>query len=98
MDGERRTARPDSGLQPEQPLTAAAVATAVALVTRAALDPGIPRAAVLGDMPAGEALEAMETVAGGLLAGAFPGDKGAAVLKRIGIEIARLDGGAGGGR
>jgi hypothetical protein len=74
------------------PITTAAVKTAVALVTRQAVAPEVPREDVLGDAPAGDVLEAMEAISTGLLAGISPGDGGAAVLGRIGLAVADLEG------
>jgi hypothetical protein len=73
-------------------ITVAAVKTAVALITRQAVAPDVQREDVLGGVPADGVLEAMEAVAGGLLAGISPGDGGAAMLERVGLAIADLEG------
>lgn len=73
-------------------VSATAVATAVALVTRQALAPDIPRQDVLGGSDPAGVLAAMETVTAGLLAGVWPGDKGANALARIGLAVADLAG------
>lgn len=70
--------------------------TAVALLARArALE--VPRAEVLGDCDPANVLVAMEAIAGGVLAGAWPHDDGAGVLTAIGLAAADLEAGVPGG-
>jgi hypothetical protein len=78
---------PQAGADPH-----AAIKTAVALLVREQLAPDLARADVLGDVPPGDALRAMETIAGGLIQGVWPADHGAGFLSGLGIDIARLDG------
>ena len=73
-------------------VTLAGVRTAVALLTRQQLAPGVPRGDVLDGQDQGEALAAMEAITTGLLSGVWPGDKGGAVLERIGLAVADLEG------
>ena len=70
-----------------------AVKTAVALATRAAIAPEVPRDEVLGDVPAGDVLEALEVITAGVLEGVWPADHGADALARLGVGIARIGGG-----
>lgn len=72
-------------------VTLAGVRTAVALLTRQQLAPEAPRGDVLGGQDPAEALAAMEAITTGLLAGVWPRDKGAAVLRRIGLAVADLE-------
>jgi hypothetical protein len=48
---------------------------------------------VLGGSDPAEVLAAMEAIAGGVLAGVCPGDRGAGVLERIGLALARVTSG-----
>jgi hypothetical protein len=79
----------------ERSISASAVRTAVALATRAALAPDVPREDVLGSTDPGEALAAMEVITAGVLEGVWPGDNGAGVLARMGLALAELEGGGG---
>lgn len=73
----------------------AAMATAVALVTRMALAPDVPREDVLGDEDPAAVLAVMEAVTATVLRNAWPGDGGAEVLARIGLVFAQMEAGAG---
>ena len=67
--------------------------TAVALLARVCAAE-VPHAGVLGDRDPADVLVAVEAIAGGALAGAWPGDQGAGVLAKTGFHAARMDGGA----
>ena len=62
-----------------------AVSTAVALLARQQFAPDVPRQVVLGDVAPDDALVAMETITGVLLAYLSPHDQGALMLERIGL-------------
>jgi hypothetical protein len=70
-----------------------AISAAVALLTRQHSCPDASRAEILDDSDPAEVLEAMEALAGGLLAGALPGDAGTTLLRRVGLLVADLEGG-----
>jgi len=78
---------------PVSPVSVAAASTAIALLTRQHSCPDASRAEILDDSDPAEVLEAMEALAGGLLAGALPGDAGATLLRRVGLLVADLEGG-----
>jgi hypothetical protein len=77
-----------AGASPES-VTLAGLRTAVALLARHRA-PEVRRQDVLGGHDPADVLGAMESIAGGLLAGAWPGDGGAEVLERIGLAAAEV--------
>jgi hypothetical protein len=74
---------------PPETVTLAGLRTAVALLARHRA-PEVPREDVLGERDPADVLAAMESIAGGLLAGAWPVDGGAEVLGRIGLAAAEV--------
>jgi hypothetical protein len=71
----------------------AALAAAVALTARLALDVDVPREAVLGDKDPGAVLVVLEVVTAHLLKMGWPEDGGAEVLSRVGLALADLEAG-----
>jgi hypothetical protein len=53
----------------------------------------VPREDVLGDVPPGDVLEALEVIAGVMLGGFFKDDDGAAFLDGLGVTVAYWLGG-----
>ena len=88
--GQARRALTVAGAAEATPetVTLAGVRTAVALLARHRA-PEVPREDVLEGHDPGDILAAMESIAGGLLAGAWPDDGGAGVLERVGLAVAR---------
>lgn len=76
---------------PQETIPLAAMQAAVALLARHRA-PEVPRNDVLGDHDPADVLAGMESIAGGLLAGVWPGDEGEDVLERIGLAVARDSG------
>jgi hypothetical protein len=77
---------------PEGTVTLAGVRTAVALLARRGA-PEVPRGDVLGGQDPADVLAAMECLAGALLEGVWPDDRGADVLARIGLAVAEVTAG-----
>jgi len=73
---------------PGAPAFALASRTAVALLARRQLAPEVLRENVLGDIPPGDVLEAMEVIAGVFLGMLSPDDRGARVLEALGLLTA----------
>ena len=72
------------------PCTAAK--TAVALVTRLATAPDVPRDDLLAGADPCGVLVAMEIITAGILAGVWPAGEGMDALGRIGVALAALEG------
>lgn len=73
-------------------VTLGGLRTAVALLARRRA-PEVRRADVLGDHDPADVLAAMECLAGALLEGVWPDDRGADVLGRIGLAVAEVTAG-----
>lgn len=73
---------------PDAPAVALAARTAVALLVCRQLAPEVPREDVLGDVPPGDVLEALEAIAGVMLSGFCRDDDGAAFLDGLGVAVA----------
>jgi hypothetical protein len=69
------------------PITVGAASTAVALLTRQAFTPEVPREGLLDGQDPAAVLEVMEIIAGALLNQFTHGDSGAQVLQHIGLSV-----------
>jgi hypothetical protein len=65
------------------------VSTAVALLAREQMCPEASREDILGTCSPAEVLPAMEVLAAALLTALYPGDRGARLLRSLGLTAAR---------